>query len=172
MSKGKTSIQVIGYGNPGRQDDGLGPAFAKSLRHMGYTFPISDPYQLTVEDALSFSDDTLVIFVDAAKSLPSPFTFEEVHPGTEHGLSSHSVSPESLLQLSETVFSVRPRAYILAIKGYEFDDFEESLSPKAQQNLDDALAFFEHWFSREQGNEHNMQRHGGNDEIKDRIRHA
>ena len=53
MSKGNTSIQVIGYGNPGRQDDGLGPAFVQALRNKGYTFPTSDPYQLTVEDALS-----------------------------------------------------------------------------------------------------------------------
>lgn len=168
MSEPKASIQVIGYGNPGRQDDGLGPSFAKALRDKGYEFPISDPYQLTVEDALSFTGDTLVIFVDAAKTLSSPFTFEEVYPGTKHGLSSHSVSPESLLQLSDTVLGNRPRAYILAIRGYEFDHFEESLSPEAQQNLDDALAFFEHWLS----DERNAERHASNDDIKDRIRHA
>ena len=168
MSKKKGSIQVIGYGNPGRQDDGLGPRFAQALRDKGYEFPISDPDQLTVEDALSFSDDTLVIFVDATKTLSSTFTFEEVYPGTEHGLSSHSVSPESLLQLSDTVLGVKPRAYILAIKGYEFDDFEEALSPKAQKNLGDALAFFEHWLS----SEHNTQSNATDYEIKGRIRHA
>lgn len=148
MSAVAPSVQVIGYGNPGRQDDGLGPMFVDALRKSGYALSLSDPYQLTVEDALSFTDETVVVFVDAAKQLSKPFEFAEAKPSTEHGLGSHTLSPQSLLQLSETIFGVRPTAYVLAIKGEQFDDFEESLSPQAQQNLDQALDFFRKWLSK------------------------
>ena len=149
MSGPAHRIQVIGYGNPGRQDDGLGPMFVKALRERRDDLSLSDPYQLTVEDALSFTNDSIIVFVDAAKQLDKPFDFTPAHPSPEHGLSSHILSPESLLQLTETVFGVRPTAYVLAIKGQEFDRFEESLTDIAQQHLNLALAFFTEWLDEQ-----------------------
>lgn len=147
LNNNRHSVLVIGYGNPGRQDDGLGPAFVKALRTSQYQLILSDPYQLTVEDALSFSDELPVVFVDAAKQLDQPFRFWEVNPSSDHGLGSHTLSPEALLQLSKTVFGVNPKAFILAIQGYHFDDFDEQLSSAALHNLKQALEFFNQWLS-------------------------
>jgi DNA-binding response OmpR family regulator len=46
-------VLVIGYGNPGRLDDGLGPALAETLQRLdlpGVT--VDADYQLTAEDGL------------------------------------------------------------------------------------------------------------------------
>ncbi len=147
LSNARRSILVIGYGNPGREDDGLGPAFVNALPINDYELTLSDPYQLTVEDALSLKDDMLVVFVDAAKHLPEPFEFLEVQPSAAHELGSHSLSPEALLQLSDTVFGVRPQAFIMAIRGYQFDNFNEQLSEPATHNLLQAIKFFNQWIT-------------------------
>jgi len=144
-------VHVIGYGNPGRQDDGLGPMFVHALKEWRYQLTLDDPYQLTVEDATTFEPDHVVVFVDAATNLNEPYHFTALHPSTEDGLSSHRLSPRSLLQLSKTVFGKTPEAYLMAIKGIEFDDFEEKLSCEASSNLKAALAFFEGWL-----NEHGL----------------
>lgn len=145
--KNRHPILVIGYGNPGREDDGLGPAFVKAFRDSAYKITLTDPYQLTVEDALSFKDDMIVVFVDAAKHLSEPFVFSQAQPSTEHGLGSHALSPEALLQLSDTVLDVRPQAFIMAIRGYQFDAFDEQLSAAATHNLNQAIDYFNQWLS-------------------------
>ena len=68
---------LIGYGNPGRGDDGLGPAFARRIaaRQLpGITIDID--YQLTVDHALMISEAETVVFADAAldaeAATPSP----------------------------------------------------------------------------------------------------
>jgi hydrogenase maturation protease len=147
LSNARRSVLVIGYGNPGREDDGLGPAFVHALPINDYELTLSDPYQLTVEDALSFKDDMLVVFVDAAKHLSEPFEFLEVQPSAAHELGSHTLSPEALLQLSDTVFGVRPQAFIMAIRGYQFDNFDEQLSEPATNNLRQAIEFFNQWLT-------------------------
>ena len=147
LSEARRPVLVIGYGNPGRQDDGLGPAFVKAFAVSEYALSLSDPYQLTVEDALSFKDDIFVVFVDAAKTVSEPFSFQEIQASTEHGLGSHTLCPEALLQLSDTVFGVRPKAFIMAIEGYEFDAFNEQLSAAATNNLRQAIDFFNLWLN-------------------------
>ena len=47
-------ILVIGYGNPGRLDDGLGPAVASAMEEFNLPgVSVDSNYQLTVEDAAS-----------------------------------------------------------------------------------------------------------------------
>ena len=46
-------ILVLGYGNPGRQDDGLGPAVAAGIDSLGWPgVSTLDAYQLNIEDAI------------------------------------------------------------------------------------------------------------------------
>ena len=59
-------ILLIGYGNPGRLDDGLGPAFAKAVEALhtpGVT--VEANYQLAVEDAHAVAQHEIVVFADA-----------------------------------------------------------------------------------------------------------
>jgi hypothetical protein len=39
------------------------------------------------------------------------------------------------------MFHAKTRAYVLGIRGYEFNDFEERLSERAEQNLEKAFQF-------------------------------
>jgi hydrogenase maturation protease len=133
---------VYGYGNPGRGDDGLGPALAAALE--GLNLPsttVESNYQLSVEDSADVADHDAVIFVDADVSCPEPFRFERVKPEKALSFSSHSVAPGALLGLADELFGKKPDGYLLGIRGYEFNEFNESLSRHARENLGEALTF-------------------------------
>ena len=142
-----SSIMVIGYGNPGRRDDGLGPALAAAVEQLGLPGVTTDAdYQLTVEDAAAIAGHDCVIFADAATAGPEPFDFQSIQPGgSETGFSSHSVEPAAVLTMAGDLFGASPQAFVLAIRGYEFDVFEERLSPEAVRNLTSAVEFVESW---------------------------
>lgn len=135
---------VIGYGNPGRQDDGLGPAFIDRLLQVtGQNAPslsAKSCYQLTVEDAHELQDYDQIIFVDASINSDAPFQFGKIAGNTLNPLASHSLTPESLLQLCDILYQHLPEAFMLAIRGYEFDKFEEKLTPQADHNCQAALS--------------------------------
>lgn len=141
-------ILFIGYGNPGRQDDGLGPAFIQSLEcvnGVAEKVTLTSNYQLTVEDALDIADYEKVVFIDASLNATEPFSFNKLETSSEQSLGSHQLLPESVLQLCQTLYHAKPDAYVLAIRGYEFDDFKEALSAQAQANLNAALNFAMQW---------------------------
>ena len=134
-------ILVYGYGNPGRQDDGLGPAFIERLNADEIPGVVTDSnYQLQVEDALAVSQSDTVIFVDAAASGDEPFTFTELEPLNETGFTTHSISPGILLALCRDMFRKSVRAHVLAIRGYQWE-FMEKLTPGAEKNLELAYRF-------------------------------
>lgn len=136
------SVLVIGYGNPGRRDDGLGPALAAALERLGLPgVTVDSDYQLTVEAAAAAAEHDVVIFADAAAAGPEPFDFRPIGPGPAASFSSHSTSPEGVLQLAGELFGSRPAAYVLGLRGYEFNEFNESLSERARANLAAAVAF-------------------------------
>ncbi len=135
---------MIGYGNPGRLDDGLGPAFVAALDALDLPGVTTDSdYQLTVEDAAPVAEHDVVVFVDAACVGPEPFGFSKLAPGDSSSFSTHSVRADGVLALAEELFGARTAGYLLGIRGYEFNEFGERLSGGARANLAAALAFFE-----------------------------
>ena len=137
-----SKILVLAYGNPGRRDDGLGPALAAALERLdlpGVT--IDSDYQLTVEDAAAIAEHDVVVFADADCAGPEPFTFRRVVPEAGVGFSSHSVSPQGVLGLAAGLLGAQPTGYVLGIRGYEFNEFGEGLSARAEANLAAALRF-------------------------------
>ncbi len=138
---------LIGFGNPGRLDDGLGPALAAAVEALAIPgVTVDSDYQLTVEHAELAARHAAVIFADAAAAGPTPFAFERVEPSAgEVEFSSHSVSPAGVLALARDLFDAQPEGWLLAIRGEAFDDFEERLSDAARRNLAAALAFVETW---------------------------
>ncbi len=137
-------ILVIGYGNPGRRDDGLGPALAAALEELalpGVTVDVD--YQLTVEHAAAVAQHDVVVFADAAVRGAEPFEFRPLAPGEPATFSTHSVSPAGVLALARQCFQARTQGYVLALRGYEFNEFGEGLSPQAQTNLTAALEFIQ-----------------------------
>ena len=134
-------ILVIGYGNPGRLDDGLGPALAEQLSAMRLDHvTVETDYQLTVEDAELAARHDVVVFADAAVAGPAPFDFRSVEPRRGAEFTTHSVSPEQVLGLAHDLFGATTAGYVLAIRGCEFDDFGERLSREGRDHLAAALA--------------------------------
>jgi len=111
-------VLILGYGNPGRQDDGLGPAVAEQIDALGLPHVTAyENYQLNIEDALEVADHDVVWFVDAARSGPSPFAFEP---------------------LAHQYYGATPKAFLLGIRGYEFE-FAEGLTIAGTENLQIAV---------------------------------
>lgn len=140
-----TDTLILGWGNPSRRDDGLGPAMAERLAALGLPgVTVETDFQLHVEDAAELARHERVIFVDAAREGDGPFW---VRRGRAEGdglsFTTHSVSPGALLTLSRRLFEAEPEAWILGVRGYDFDDFGDGLSKRACSNLDEAVAFVE-----------------------------
>jgi hydrogenase maturation protease len=132
-------VLVIGHGNPGRQDDGLGPALAaaleaKSLPHV----TVEAAYLLEPEAAELVSRHDVAVFADAAVAGPEPFSVQAVCPAETVTFSSHGLGPPEIMGLAHRVFGSAARGYVLGIRGYEFDEFEEALSKRARENLEQA----------------------------------
>lgn len=135
-------VMVIGYGNPGRLDDGLGPALAARLAARGVAgVTIDSDYQLSIEHAAAAAEHDVLIFVDAALNGPEPFSFSRLAPGSPASFTTHSVSPGGVLALAGELFGGALEAYVLGIRGYAFDEFGQRLSEQAERNLAAAEAF-------------------------------
>ncbi len=144
MSQGAVRVLLIGYGNPGRLDDGLGPALAAAVEKLAIPgVKVDAAYQLSVEDAAAVAEHDVVIFADADVAGPEPFWFRRIEPGPTWSFSTHSVEPAAVLGLARQMFSARTEGYILGIRGYDFNEFGERLSDRARANLDAAVAFIE-----------------------------
>ncbi len=137
---------LIGYGNPGRGDDGLGPAFSERIAARALPDMVVDiDYQLVAEHALVMSDHDLVVFVDAEIGGAQAFSFRQVQPALPERIGSHSFVPETVLALCKTLYGVTPRAFLLGISGREYGEVKEGLSGEALENLEQAEAFFLDW---------------------------
>jgi len=98
-------------------------------------------YQLTVEDASAIAKHEVVVFADASVSGDEPFYFKRLAPESPMSFSSHSVEPGAVVALAQELFGSLVKAYVLGIRGYEFNEFGEKLSEKAKDNLKKAVDF-------------------------------
>lgn len=131
---------IFGIGNSGRQDDGLGWAFLDEIKKSNaFHGELHYCYQLNIEDAELVSNAENVIFVDSyAGDLPQNCLLEECKINGEITFTTHALNPEAVLALSKDVYNKRPKAFVLKIKGYEWE-LDEGLSKKGKRNLKDAL---------------------------------
>jgi hydrogenase maturation protease len=133
-------ILVIGYGNPGRQDDGLGPAAAAEIEKIGWpNVTTSDNYQLVIEDAIQIAAHDIVWFVDAARQGDARCAVHRLSPALDFTFTSHLLKPQALLAIAGQQFGKSPDAHLVSIRGYEFD-FLEGLSDRGRDNLALAVA--------------------------------
>jgi hydrogenase maturation protease len=137
-------ILVYGYGNPGRQDDGVGVQLVKELeewanKHQMNNVVFESNYQLNIEDAEIIRNFDLVIFADASvEDLPDPVTLTRLDGENELSFTSHAASPGYVVHLCTKLFDITPESYLLHIRGYEWD-FKEGLSEKGTASLEMAL---------------------------------
>ena len=135
-------VLVLGYGNPGRQDDGLGCAAAEAVANLRLAgVRASADYQLAIDHAYDASECAAVIFVDASRSAAEPYSVVPVLPSADlTTFASHDVRPELIVGLCRRVYGRSPDARLIGIRGYAFG-FDEGLSARAQANLEAALAY-------------------------------
>jgi len=132
---------LIGIGNNGRGDDGLGWAFADRLKDDA-RFEVVYRYQLQVEDAELISQYSRVWFVDAShQALDTGFSCERLQGQGRFNYTTHSLHPEAVLQLCHQLFQLRPETHLLGISGVDFE-LGHGLSPTAGKHLNGALDFF------------------------------
>jgi hydrogenase maturation protease len=134
---------IYGIGNSGRQDDGLGWAFIDRLEQIRPRprARLRRTYQLSLEDADLISRYTRVLFVDATKDpAVESFTLSRPESKLDFSFTSHAISVPSILATSQQCFEHVPDAYLLAIRGYEWE-LQQGLTSPAQHNLSQSLEF-------------------------------
>lgn len=140
-------ILIYGYGNPGRQDDGIGARFTELCEEWINSNNIQDitvdcNYQLNVEDAALIADYDTVIFVDASVVEDvEQYRLEPIKPDNARiEFSMHAVSVGYVADLCNKIYGKSPRSYVLHIRAYEFD-FKEELTTGAETNMMAAFEF-------------------------------
>lgn len=134
---------VIGYGNPLRQDDGLGWEVARQVDQLFAPARIEalTCHQLTPELAELVSRADLVIFIDARDG-DGPGRVE-CHPviARPDGDStfSHHLSPSTLLGLARSLYGGLPPAWLVSVDGASFG-YGSELSPKVRAALPGVVA--------------------------------
>jgi hydrogenase maturation protease len=133
-------VLILGYGNPGRQDDGLGPAAALVIEKLALPgVKVEINYQLNIEDAAEAALFDHVIFVDADESGPEPFSIRDVLPSAQTSFTSHLVQPGVVLGICRDCYGRSPQGHQLAIRGHEFE-LKEELTERGRANLEQAVA--------------------------------
>jgi hydrogenase maturation protease len=139
-------ILVYGYGNPGRQDDGMGVLVADEIEKwagkQGYSnVNVETNYQLNIEDAEIISDKDFVIFVDASMEQIEDIICTKIVPDNSTiEFTMHAVSPAFIVDMCSKMFGKTPDCFLLHIKGYEWE-LAEGVTQKALVNYEKALAF-------------------------------
>ena len=150
------STLVLAYGNPAREDDGIGPAAAEYLESLelnGVT--VDTDYQLAIEDALIVAEHDCTIFVDASMDGEEPYSFTRLNPEMEWAFTTHAVDPGAINALANTLFGTEKECYLLGIRGYSFTMFKEEMTEKASNNLNAAMNFLVSFIYR--GNSRRMK---------------
>lgn len=135
---------VYGFGNVGRQDDGVGIFLVEKwenwARENGVThIDFEYNFQLNIEDADTISRYKKVIFVDASIERDNTSVMlHPVEPTDQTEFTMHAMHPGFILHLCNCLYDKCPETCLISIKGYEFE-FGEPVTQQASQNLE--LAF-------------------------------
>jgi hydrogenase maturation protease len=145
LTADQQKILIYGYGNPGRQDDGLGVMLAEEIEKWCLETGLENirtdsNYQLNLEDVESIAHYNMIIFADASGEEIVDFLYEPLKPSASVEFTMHAVSPAFILHLCRQIFHQEPEAYLLHIKGYKWE-FMQEMTVQARENLTKAGDF-------------------------------
>jgi hydrogenase maturation protease len=135
-------VLVIGYGNPLRSDDGVGPAVAVRLaadpRFEGVD--VRSEHQLTPELALDASRASLLVLVDAGVGeTPGEVSVRRLDPSGEPGTAwTHHLDPAALVGLARELWGAAPPVVLVSI-GPASLEVGERLTPTVLPAVDRAV---------------------------------
>lgn len=153
------ALLVLAWGNPGRGDDGLGPALLHELEHdpqvqrwveAGW-LDLACDYQLQVEHAVDLSGRRAALLVDAtADAAWAPFRALPLIATRDASISTHALSPQALLQVAIDLDLRLPPCTLLGIAGSRFE-LGEGLSEVARAHLQAARGWVRAWLQERVG---------------------
>lgn len=127
---------MIAYGNPYRRDDGLGYYVVEKAEVPAQKLFLEE---LSLDLLEEMKDFDCAFFVDAALE-GEDFQIREIFPEGKSSFLSHHLLPEQFLFWLSELYKIRPRAFLLSVRGYDFD-FGEGFSPRARANAEKAIPF-------------------------------
>ena len=69
---------------------------------------------------------------------------EVEHSNAQVEFTMHAISPGVVLSLCKQIYEKAPQAYLLHIKGFEWElEFNKGLTEQGEKNLDEALKFIQ-----------------------------
>ena len=144
-------VLVLGIGNPGRGDDGAGPAAVHRLRGVA-------PEQARLLEHRGdgaglleiFRASEQVILIDAIRSGARPGTVVRMDacagplPLPLSAVSSHALGPAEAVEMARALGALPARLVVFGIEGREFG-MQDRLSAEVEQALDEVVG----WVMRE-----------------------
>ena len=127
-------VLLLGYGKPGRLDGGLGRALVRAFDGVPEVAGEHDD-RPDIRHAALVSEFETVVVADAATSADWACFFRRLLPRRAERFPPRAPRPEAVLAMARDGFGWKGRAYLLGIRGYEFDGYGERLSPGARANL-------------------------------------
>lgn len=142
-------VLIIGYGNPMRRDDGLGPHIADMLaERLGDAVQVEAIFQLTPELADPISKAARVIFIDASvEGEAGIIKLAGVSANVPTGALTHHFSPAGLLHLAQTLYGRSAAAQIVTVTGSDFD-LGEGFSPAVEAVIPQVVAIISRMVNR------------------------
>jgi hydrogenase maturation protease len=146
---------LIGYGNIDRQDDGASWYILQRIAmEMDLEFPTEPSDELPQnQDALQFfftlqltpelAEDLAkfdrIFFIDThTGNIPVDVQVKEIHASFQQSPFTHHLTPETLLSFCDHLYNRQPSAYLISVRGYEFD-FVQGISPKTKTNIEEVI---------------------------------
>ncbi len=161
VSGSRPHLLIVGCGNESRRDDGVGLYVMQALaRHWGLssdeedlahmqgeaqtaagpaTLELRFEHQLDLVLADDLGSVDLFVVVDAHTG-PHVEALRrvDVGPGYETSMTTHHLTPETLVGLSMALHHRAPRAVVFSVRGYDFN-FGSELTPQTQAAADEAI---------------------------------
>ncbi|MFM8342885.1 MAG: hydrogenase maturation protease [Methylomonas sp.] len=117
-------ILLLGYGNPSRGDDAVGPLLLEAIAEQidPTQVELITDFQLQIEHALDMQHRQLVLFIDASVACETGFSFTELYVAKDNSYSTHAISPAAVLDVYQTVNKQSPPAsFLLTIQAQQFE---------------------------------------------------
>ena len=136
-------VLILGFGNPSRGDDAVGPLLIEFLAQHAESSAIEliTDFQLQIEHALDLQNRQLVLFMDASVNAAAELCFQRIRPAKDPSYSSHALSPVALLDVYHTITGQQPPpSFLLTLKAEQFE-LGSGLSAAMQNRFQTACEF-------------------------------
>jgi hydrogenase maturation protease len=144
----KIHTLVLGYGNPLRGDDGVGPHVAEIVE--SWKIPgvkAMACHQLTPELVKEIKRVKRVLFIDATMDqLSDGYTAYRAEPHKSRRSLGHHETPGNLLALARDLEQAEPDAWLVTISALALEH-GEAISEIAEDNMKRALVWIRAWLA-------------------------